>query len=265
MYSPVRLRADDASPASTFFINTWLPAPVSTGGVSVGRAAQLRRVFRFRRLGFDRLDRAVLDWRCLDTHGSRGPRRIGRAGLVLRRMQHTRPGHRPRQQHLGGALMTEVAIGEAHAGDRTTEVALILLVEIEARLERKALDRGADGLAADLKRIAGKAHVAHRTGTAELYGAHGATVIEHTACAAGAVEAGKREHLAGDKFAGFFAIHDLSGEGGRHHRTGRQRTQHKTRKHAKLQLTEQGQPLDIFTRCLPYQPWQHWSSLVGKV
>ncbi len=122
--------------------------------------------------------------------------------------------------------MTEVAIGKAHARDRTTEIALVLLVEIEARLERKALDRGADGLAADLKRIAGKAHVAHRTGTAELYGAHGATVIEHTACAAGAVKAGKREHLAGDKLAGFLATHDLSGEGRRHHRTGRQRTQH---------------------------------------
>src|SRR3979409_2666167 len=32
-----------------------------------------------------------------------------------------------------------------------------------------------------------------------------------------------------------------------------------------LQLTEQGQPLEVFTRCLPYQPWQHWSSFVGKV
>src|SRR5258708_2101192 len=33
----------------------------------------------------------------------------------------------------------------------------------------------------------------------------------------------------------------------------------------KLRLTERGQHLDVFTRCLPYQPWQHWSSLVGKV
>src|SRR6266849_2283196 len=218
---------------------TW--AWVNASAASVGRAAQFRSAFGLRRFGsrfgFARLDPGALDLRGLDAD----PRCIGRTGL-LRRTQRTRPGHRSRHQHLRDALVAEVAIGEAHAGDRTTEVALILLVEIEARLERKALDRGADGLAADLKRIAGKAHVAHRTGTAELYGAHGATVIEHTACAAGAVEAGKREHLAGDKLAGFLAIHDLSSEGGRHHRTGRQRTQHKTRKHAKLQLTEQGQP-----------------------
>src|SRR6476469_8214100 len=33
-----------------------------------------------------------------------------------------------------------------------------------------------------------------------------------------------------------------------------------------LQLTEQGYGLyGLFTRCLPYEPWQHWSRLVGKV
>src|SRR5712675_2329474 len=59
-----------------------------------------------------------------------------------RRTQRTGP--RPRQQHLGGALTTEIAIGETHARDRSAEVALVLLVEVEARLEREAPDRGAD-------------------------------------------------------------------------------------------------------------------------
>src|SRR6476646_11383062 len=73
-----------------------------------------------------------------------------------RRPQRTRPRHRPRQQHLRGALTTEIAISETHARNRSAEVALVLLVEVEARLKRKALDRGADGLAANLKRIARK-------------------------------------------------------------------------------------------------------------
>src|SRR6266446_1894276 len=83
---------------------------------------------------------------------------VSRAGL-LRRMQRTRPGHRPRHQHLRRALMTEIAIGEAHARNRAAEVALVFLVEVEAGFERNALDRRADGLAANLKRIAGQPHV----------------------------------------------------------------------------------------------------------
>src|SRR3984893_814283 len=110
------------------------------------------------RLGSNRLDFGALDLRGLDAR-----RHFDRAG-PLRRVQRTRPRHRPRHQHLRRALMTEITIGEAHAGDRAAEVALVPLVEIEAWLERKAPDRCADGLAADLKRIAGKAHVAHRTG-----------------------------------------------------------------------------------------------------
>ena len=35
----------------------------------------------------------------------------------------------------------------------------VCLVEIEAGLERQALERGADGLAADLQRVAGQAQV----------------------------------------------------------------------------------------------------------
>src|SRR6266568_8032927 len=208
-----------------------LLSPDSDCAASVGRAAQFRSAFRLRRsgsrFGFDRLDPGALDLWSFDAD----PRCIGRTGL-LRRVQRTRPGHRSRHQHLRDALVAEVAIGEAHARDRTTEVALVLLVEIEAGLERKALDRRADGLTADLKRIAGKAHLAHRSRTAELYRACSTTVLEHTPGTAGTVEAGKRKHLAGDKLASFFAIHHLPGQGRHDQRTGRKGTQHQTRKHA---------------------------------
>src|SRR4051812_41090897 len=103
-------------------------------------------------------------------------------------MQRTWPGYRAGHQHLRGPLMTEVAIGEAHARHRSAEVALVLAIEVEARLERDALDRGADGLTADLKGISGKTHVAHRTGAGELHRPCSAAIVEHTACAAGAVE-----------------------------------------------------------------------------
>src|SRR5258708_17654919 len=104
----------------------------------------------------------------LSSCGRFDPRgRFHRAG-PHRRTQRTRPRHRPRQQHLRGAPTTEIAISEAHARDRSAEVAVVLLVEVEARLERNAPDRGADGLAPDLKRIAGPTHVAHRTGAGKL-------------------------------------------------------------------------------------------------
>src|SRR5229473_317460 len=188
--------------------------PADAGARSVGRAAQFRSGFRFRRFGsrfrFDRLDFGALDpWR-LEARGCLDPRRFGRT--LRRRPQRTRPGHRPRQQHLRGALVMEIAIGEAHARDRSAEVSLVSLVEIEARLERNALDRRADGLAADLKRIAGKAHVVHRTGARELHRACGTTVVEYPASAAGAIEAGKCEYLAVYELAGLIGIHHLSGQ-----------------------------------------------------
>jgi hypothetical protein len=96
----------------------------------------------------------------------------------------------------------------------------------------EAPDRGADRLAADLERIAGKAQVAHRAGAGELHRARRAAVLEDPACAAGAIEARKREHLAGYKSAGLIGIYHLPGQSGRDHRTRRDRPQHKTRKHA---------------------------------
>src|SRR5450759_4975479 len=130
----------------------WRGKFISPARRSVGRAAQLRSAFRFgrlgSRLGFDRLDPGALDLRGLDVRGH-----LYRSG-PLRRMQRTWPRHRPRHQHLGCALMTEIAICEGHAGDRAAEAALVVLVEVEAGLEWNALDRGTDGLAANLERIA---------------------------------------------------------------------------------------------------------------
>src|ERR1700744_5266445 len=139
--------------------------------------------------------------------------------------------HSPRHQHLRGALMMEIAIGETHARDRSTEAGVVFLVEIEARLERNALDRSAHRLAADLQRIAGEPQMTNRAGAAELHRTCRAHIIENPARATGAVEARKGEHLAGDEPAGLFGIH-LPGQRGRYHPTGRNGPQHETRKHA---------------------------------
>src|ERR1700722_2481899 len=164
--------------------------------MSVGRVAQFRSAFRFRRLsglGLDRVDPAALDaW------GFHTRAQLHRAG-VLRRMQRTRPRHGACQHHRRGALMMEIAIGEAHARDRAAERDLVLLVEIEARLERQASDRGANRLAANLQRIAWQTHVTDRAGAAELHRARRAAVLEHPACAAGAVKASETEPLARDE------------------------------------------------------------------
>jgi len=145
--------------------------------------------------------------------------------------QRTRPGHRPRHQHLRCALIMEIAISETHARDRAAEAAFVLLVEIKAGLERNAPDRRADGLAADLKRIAGKPQMAYRAGARELHRASRAIVVEDAARAAGAVETGEGEHFAGYEPAGLIGGH-LSGQGGRNYRSCGQGSQHETRKHA---------------------------------
>src|SRR6185295_5627591 len=171
-------------------------APQDDGGVwreSIRRAAKLRcRLgFRFR---FDRLDPGALDPRCLDARRYFGARCIGGPGR-LRRMQRARPRYRARHQHVADALMPEIAIGESHARHRAAKAAFGVLDQIEARLERKTPERGADGLAAHLKRIAWKADMAHRAGARELDRAGGTAVIENPACATRAIEAGECEHL----------------------------------------------------------------------
>src|SRR3984893_11908125 len=206
------------------------PRPALRPAGSLGRTTQIRCVFGFRRLGLDRFDLGDLDlWR-LDARRDLGPRRIGRAGLPGT-TQRTRPRHRPRHQHLGGALMMEIAIGEAHARNRTAEGALVHFIEIETGLERNALDRGAHRLAANLKRVAGQADVAHRTRACKLHGAGGAHVVQYATCAAGAVEAGESEDLAGDEPARLIGGHH-PGQRRSNQCTCRHGAQHKTRKHA---------------------------------
>src|SRR4051794_41449158 len=146
-------------------------------------------------------------------------------------MQRTRPCHRACHQHLRCALVTEIAIGEAHAGHRTAEAALVPLVEVETGLEGKALDRGTYSLAADLQRVAGQANVADRTRATELNRTSGAEIIEDAGGAAGAVEARECEDLAGNEPARLVGIHHSS-QCGHDQRTGRNGAQHQTRKHA---------------------------------
>jgi hypothetical protein len=125
----------------------------------------------------------------------------------------------------------EVAKGEAHARHRAAKADFIFLVEIEARFERNALDRRAHCLTANLNGVAGQPDVANRTGAGKLDRTDRAHVIENSTRAAGAVEAGEREYLAGHEPAGFIGVHH-SGERRGDHRTGSDRSQHKTRKHA---------------------------------
>src|SRR4051794_27524515 len=95
-------------------------------------------------------------------------RRLDPRGRVggTRVLRCERPGTRygAGHQHVADALMAEVAIGEAHAGYRALKAALVLLDEVEARLEGDALERSADRLSADLQRVAGKPDMAHRAG-----------------------------------------------------------------------------------------------------
>src|SRR5690242_18661119 len=131
--------------------------------------------------------------------------------------------------------MMEVAIGETHARDGAAEAAIVGPFQVETRLERDALDRGADVLPADLERVAGKPDVAHGTRARELHGAGSTEIVEDAACAAGTVEAGEREHLAGDEATCLVRIHTPSqGDGRRKRHDCRDSPQHNTRKHALL-------------------------------
>src|SRR4029078_2269514 len=96
----------------------------------------------------------------------------------VRRTQRARARHRACHQHLRCALVTEIAISETHAGNRSAAAAIVALVEIEARFERNTLDGGTDGLAADLEGIAGQSHMADPTLAPELYRAGGAHGVE---------------------------------------------------------------------------------------
>src|SRR4051794_23518170 len=111
---------------------------------SVLGAAQFGRSLGLGRLGsgfaLDRLELGALDRRRLDAGGNFRARGVG--GVSFRCMQRTRPRCGTRHQHLlAAAIMTEIAIGEAHAGDGAAETTVVPLVQIEAGLEGNALDR----------------------------------------------------------------------------------------------------------------------------
>ena len=169
-------------------------------------------------LGLHRLELGALDRRRFDPRRYLGTCVSRRARRLLPTMQRARSRHGARHQHLRGALMAEIAIGEAHARDGAAERAIVALVEIEARLERKTLDRSTNGLAANLQRVAGQAHMADRARAAELDGTGCAEIVEDAAGATGAVETGEGENLA---------VHKPSRLVGIHH-PGQRRNDHRT-------------------------------------
>src|SRR5438105_3630545 len=115
---------------------------------SLRRAAQFGGALGLGGFGLHRVDLADLDARGFDAGDGLATRCVSRTlGWMqrFRRMRRARTRHHPRHQHLA-ALMAEVAIGEAHAGHRAAKTALVVLVDVEAGVERKPLDRGADRL-----------------------------------------------------------------------------------------------------------------------
>src|SRR6266700_5393882 len=89
----------------------------------------------------------------------------------------------------------EVAIGEAHP--RAAEAAVIGLLDMEARLERHALERRANCLASDPERPRRQRYRACRSRAAELDGADHRAVSIDAAGPERAIETIKREKLAG--------------------------------------------------------------------
>src|SRR5262249_40344918 len=141
-----------------------------------GRTAQFGSAIRSWRLRFRRLDLAAFDARRLDARSDFRSRNVGSTGsLAAMRMRPRRcAGH----EHLSRALMMKITIGEAHARHRAAKAALVLLVEIEARLERQPAQRGTNGLAANLQRVAGKADMADRSLAGKLHRASSAHIVK---------------------------------------------------------------------------------------
>src|SRR5262245_5979258 len=110
-------------------------------------------------------------------------------------IEDRRPPMSPRA-HTGNAHATrEVAIGKPHPG--AAEAAVISLLDMEAWLERHALERRANCLAFYPECARRQRYRALRSGAAELDGAHYRAVPIDAAGAARAIETMKREKLAG--------------------------------------------------------------------
>src|SRR5262245_71026 len=89
----------------------------------------------------------------------------------------------------------EVAIGKAHP--RAAEAVVICLLDMEARLERHALERRANCIASNPERPRRQRYCTRRSRAAELDGSDDRAVTINAAGAARAIETIKREKLAG--------------------------------------------------------------------
>src|SRR5215475_1663513 len=97
--------------------------------------------------------------------------------------------------HTGNPATREVATGKPHPG--AAEAAVISLLDMEARLERHALERRANCLAFYPECARRQRYRALRSRAAEMDGAHDRAVTIDAAGAARAIETMKREKLAG--------------------------------------------------------------------
>src|SRR5215467_10687643 len=121
--------------------------------------------------------------------------------------------------HVGNVRAAcEVAIGKAHP--RAAEAVVICLLDMEARLERHALERCTNCLASDPDRSRRQRYRACRSHAAELDGADDRAVTIDSAGAARAIETIKRE-----KLAAYEAPRGFGGETFRARRAGCQQDQ----------------------------------------
>src|SRR4029453_9374941 len=140
---------------------------------------------------------------------------LGRLGLGRFRLRRISGADATRAQRDGSALgarhqkriavLAELAPGKAaHALHRAAEGRVAGLVDVEARRERHAFQRGAPLGRADLARVPRQARMANRAVSGELDRTRdGAVMLDFTGAAC-TVDAGEGEELTGDELAGLF-------------------------------------------------------------
>src|SRR5262249_19895454 len=125
----------------------------------------------------------------------------------------------------------ETARCETQTGEAAAEAVLVDLLEIEARLERRALQRRAPVLAFHPQRPGRPGDVAHRPGAAETDDAdHRAVMLDATG-AGRALETAERVKLAGDETLGFIGPHFPGGDPPGGEDPGRRRDKHRGEAH----------------------------------
>ena len=105
------------------------------------------------------------------------------------------------------AMPGKIAGGEAQPRNRSAEAGVARALKVEARLERKATQGGANRPASDLQRVGRQLRVAHRARSLDLNGAGDRPVGIDAALPARAFETGVVEHLANDKLTGLVGSH----------------------------------------------------------